>query len=274
MPTPHTAASREAEALHARRLALIEESKGAVLALATTYPGGHRVREHSHRRAQLLHPRSGVVLVTTAAGRWMVPPGHAMWIPPGVVHAVDMVGAVDMHSLYLLPDAVDELPAGLRVVALTELMRNLIAEAVALPPEPHPTGRAALIMGLVLAEIPDLATRPLAIPLPAEGRMAALCRAFIEAPSAHATIDDWAKALGMSRRTFTRAFARQTGLSFSQWRRQACLFAALPRLTAGEAVTTVALDLGYDSVPAFTTMFRRMLGKPPKSWVEQKTAEN
>src|SRR5690606_17187741 len=177
------------------------------------------------------HPRTGVVLITTGAGRWMVPPGHAMWIPPGVVHAVDMIGAVDMHSVYVLPEALDGLAGDLRVVALTELMRHLIAEAVALPPEPRPTGRAALIAGLVLAEIPNLKTRPLAVPLPAEAKMAALCRRFIEAPSAHTTIDEWARKLGMSRRTFTRAFARQTGLSFSQWRRQACLFAALPRLT-------------------------------------------
>ena len=42
--------------------------------------------------------------------------------------------------------------------------------------------------------------------------------------------------------------------------------AAIPRLSAGESVTTVALDLGYDSVPAFTHMFRRMLGQPPKSY--------
>ncbi|MNE86844.1 transcriptional activator FtrA [compost metagenome] len=70
----------------------------------------------------------------------------------------------------------------------------------------------------------------------------------------------------MSRRAFTRAFRRETGLSLSVWRQQACLFAALPRLAAGEPVTSVALDLGYGSIPAFTTMFKRMLGAPPRSY--------
>ena len=43
--------------------------------------------------------------------------------------------------------------------------------------------------------------------------------------------------------------------------------AALPRLSAGEAVTAVAMDLGYDSMPAFTTMFSRVMGAPPKTYL-------
>lgn len=88
-----------------------------------------------------------------------------------------------------------------------------------------------------------------------------------KAPLARATIDDWADKMAMSRRSFTRHFQRETGVSLSVWRQQACLFAAVPRLTEGEAVTSVALDLGYDSVSAFTTMFRRMLGVSPKFYL-------
>ncbi|WP_275287644.1 helix-turn-helix domain-containing protein [Halomonas elongata] len=36
---------------------------------------------------------------------------------------------------------------------------------------------------------------------------------------------------------------------------------ALPRLAAGEPVTRIALDLGYESPGAFATMFRRQLGE-------------
>ena len=68
--------------------------------------------------------------------------------------------------------------------------------------------------------------------------------------------------------SLTRAFRRETGLSLSTWRQQACLFTALPRLADGEAVTSVALDLGYESVAAFTTMFKRMLGAPPRGYFE------
>jgi len=104
---------------------------------------------------------------------------------------------------------------------------------------------------------------PLALPFPADARLAARCRRFIEQPTARATIDAWCGALGMSRRALTRAFRRETGLSVGAWQRRACLVAALPRLVAGEPVTTIALDLGYASPAAFTTMFKRLLGAPP-----------
>jgi AraC-like DNA-binding protein len=73
----------------------------------------------------------------------------------------------------------------------------------------------------------------------------------------------------MSRRTFTRVFRRETGLSFTMWRQQACLVAALPRLVAGEPVTRVAVDLGYDNPAAFTTMFKRVLGASPRAYLAQ-----
>ncbi|QPC88368.1 helix-turn-helix domain-containing protein [Mesorhizobium sp. NBSH29] len=263
---------RELDLRHDERLAWLEQLAGQVVASPSEYPDGYRVPVHRHSRSQLLHALSGVVLVSTAHGRWMVPPEHAIWLPAGVDHAVEMLGEVSMRSIYVQPRALDSLPADLRVVAVSTLMRSLIIEAVALPQASEPDPRGALILDLILHEIPNLHARPLGLPFPADPRLAALCRSFVAAPAPHATIDDWAGALGASRRTFTRHFARETGLSFSTWRQQACLFAALPRLAEGEPVTSVALDLGYESVPAFTTMFKRMLGQPPQRYFRVRQA--
>ncbi|WP_242539014.1 helix-turn-helix domain-containing protein [Trinickia acidisoli] len=72
----------------------------------------------------------------------------------------------------------------------------------------------------------------------------------------------------MSRRTFTRFFGAQTGVGFAQWRQQACLLSAVLRLSDGENVTTVALDLGYGSPSSFTALFQRVLGVPPSRYFE------
>lgn len=253
--------------LHDSRWRWLEQAKGPVVALPTEYPDGYRVPEHHHSRSQLLHAQTGVVLVMTHYGRWMVPPDHAMWIPAGIEHSVEMLGNVSMRSIYVVPGAIEGLPPRLRVVGISDLMRSLIIEAVTLPTDAEPAGRTALVLNLLLHEIPNLPERPLGLPFPADPRLLALCRRFVAAPSPHATIDDWADAAGMSRRSFTRAFHRQTGLSLSTWRQQALLFAALPRLADGESITRVALDLGYDSVPAFTTMFKRMLGTSPRGYL-------
>jgi AraC-like DNA-binding protein len=266
-PRVPAAARAELDRLHTQRLARIEAAGGAAVALPNIYPDGYYVPTHRHSRAQLLHARTGVVMVSTAQGRWMVPPDHALWIPARTDHAVEMLGLVHMHSVYVMPGAVAGLPDSIRVVGLTPLTHSLMAEAMALPGDGPANERARLIMALLLQEIPSLPELPLGLPFPAEPRLAALCRKFIAAPNPHLTIEDWADALGMSRRAFTRAFRRETGLGLATWRQQACLFTAVPRLAGGEPVTSVALDLGYESVAAFTTMFTRMLGAPPRTYL-------
>jgi AraC-like DNA-binding protein/quercetin dioxygenase-like cupin family protein len=261
------AAGVELEQLHRLRLDWLEQAEGDVFALAAHYPSGFHIPDHHHSQSQLLHAITGVAMVTTKFGRWMVPPGHALWLPAGIEHAVDMLGDLSMHSIYVRPQAVAGLKSHLHVVGLTPLMDNLIREAVAAPAEVPTDARTTFVMGLLLHEIPNLPERPLGLPFPEDRRLAALCRGFLKDPSPHTNIDDWADRLGMSRRTFTRMFRRETGLSLSTWRQQACLLAALPRLTEGEPVTSVALDLGYNSVPAFTTMFKRMLGAPPRHYL-------
>lgn len=42
---------------------------------------------------------------------------------------------------------------------------------------------------------------------------------------------------------------------------------ALSRLSSGEPITRIALDLGYESPAAFSTMFRRLTGRPPSHYV-------
>jgi AraC-like DNA-binding protein len=116
-------------------------------------------------------------------------------------------------------------------------------------------------------EIAHAPVLPLDIPFPTDARLAKRCRAYLENPSPHETIDDWCRELAMSRRTFTRRFRAETGVSFTNWCRQAAIFAALPRLAAGEAITPLAFDLGYESASAFATMFKRVVGVPPSRYL-------
>ncbi len=259
--------SEDLQKFHEHRIAMLENLPGPMVALPTKYPDGYFVPPHSHGRAQLLCAAKGVVLVTTDAGRWMIPSDHAMWIPAGIKHSVEILGDVLMRSIYIAVDAVSGVPDYLHVVGLTDLMRCLIIDATSVDSIPQPGSRDALVVDLILRDLHTLPQRPLGLPVPEDARLQKLCREFVKKPSARATIDDWADRMAMSRRSFTRHFQRETGVSLSVWRQQACLFAAVPRLAEGEPVTSVAIDLGYDSVSAFTTMFRRMLGVSPKYYL-------
>lgn len=247
---------------------LIENAADAVVAMESEYASGYRVAAHTHSRSQLLHALTGVVTVSTAQGRWMVPPDHAMWIPAGIEHSVTMLGHVHLRSAYLRADTKAVLADRLCVLAMTDLMRTLVAEVAMVGVEDTPTQRSQALIELILHEVSRLPERPFALPLPSHPKLEKLCRDFLAMPTPHVTIDDWAHKAGMSRRAFTRLFLRETGLSLSVWRRQATLFAALPRLAEGVPVTVLALDLGYESTPAFTTMFRRMLGVSPRAYLK------
>ena len=58
----------------------------------------------THPRAQLLYAVEGVMRVSTPSGFWALPL-RALWVPSGVPHEVEMVGAVSMRSLYIRADA-------------------------------------------------------------------------------------------------------------------------------------------------------------------------
>ena len=70
-----------------------------------------------------------------------------------------------------------------------------------------------------------------------------------------------------STRTLYRRFLRETGITLARWKHQARLLESVRRLADGTPVTRVALDLGYESPSAFSTMFRRSLGIAPRAFI-------
>jgi AraC-like DNA-binding protein len=202
------------------------------------------------------------MMVGTEHGRWIVPPDRAVWIPANVVHDLRMASLVTTVTVWVEPDALPGLPSNCQVVEVSILMRSLLLMAAI-----DPQGRSGLIASLLLHELTLLPALPLELTFPRHPRLLEKCRAFLLNPKPRDTIESWCEELGMSRRTFTRLFRKETGISFSAWRQQACLFASLPRLAVNEPITQIAFDLGYESPAAFTTMFKRLQGVPPSQYI-------
>ncbi len=246
---------------------MIEGANGDVVVHGSAYPARYNVPRHLHRRTQLLCVFAGVVLVETERGRFMIPPGHALLIPPQFPHAVGMLSDVTMKSIYVTPAEEALVKDRPLVLEVTDLARSLLLEAIRLRDAMIESRKAELVQTLLIEEILALEERPLGLPFPSDRRLVGLCRDFMADPSPHARLDDWAHTLAMSRRAFTRFFRQETGVSFVAWRQQASVFACLPRLAEGVPVTSVALEAGYESAAAFTTMFRRVLGTAPRGYV-------
>jgi len=225
---------------------------------------GEATDRHHHRRAQLVYAVDGVIAVDTDRGLWVVPPQRAVWVPPGTAHQVRAVSTVaTMHNLYLEPEAARDLPRDCCVVTVSPLMRELIRAAARLPERYDEDGPDGRLMAVILDQIRGLPVAPLHLPTVRDPRLRSIAEALTADPADARTLDDWAGEVGASSRTLARLFLRETGLTFGQWRQQARLLAALALLAEGTAVTTVALDLGYDSQSAFIAMFKKALGVTP-----------
>lgn len=243
-----------------------DDAPRPLVAMGHEYPPSFELAEHRHRRSQFLYAARGVIAVSTPDGAWVAPPERAVWIPAGIAHSVRMVGAVQTRSVLIEPEACPSRGGRTQVVGVSPLLRQLLVTAAGLPVEYDESGRDGMVMTLLAAEIDRAPAIPLAVPFPSDPKLAALCHAFFDRPDAATTINHWANAMAMNRRTFTRHFRLQTGMSFGEWRQQACLSVALPKLVAGDPVTAVALDLGYDGPGNFSTMFKRVLGVSPSHY--------
>lgn len=251
---------------HARANAY-EDSVQPVIAVGNSYAAGHRHPPHRHRRSQLLYAEVGTMLVDTDDGGWLVPPHEAVWIPGGTLHGIRMQSPVETRSVYFDADTAHGFPTRCQVIEVSPLLRQLLIRAVELPIDHAPDSHAGKIMALIVEEARAAPELPLCVPFPAHPKLGAECRRFSSAPSIGETTESWASKHAMSRRSFTRLFRRETGLSFSEWQRRTCLQAALPRLLNGDAITGIAVDLGYGSPAAFTAMFNRYFGCSPSEYV-------
>jgi AraC-like DNA-binding protein/mannose-6-phosphate isomerase-like protein (cupin superfamily) len=238
----------------------------AVAAMPKDFKAGFEILPHHHQRAQLIYATSGTMRVSTDDGVWLVPPQRALWMPAGVRHSIVMSGDVSMRTLYLRDDAARGMPPGCHVLPVSPLLRELVIRATELPLHYDERGVAGHLVALLLSELHGAGTLPLQLPMPRDKRLRQMCETLLAIPGDQRTLEQWAPAAHASARTLARLFVTETGMTFGAWRQQARVLEAMGRLGRGEPVTDVALDLGYDSVSAFSAMFRRAAGASPRQY--------
>ena len=238
----------------------------ALTAMEVDYPDGASTGVHAHPTALLLYAIEGVMVVRSDAGTWIVPPNRAVWLAPGLDHETFMSGQVRIRTVFVDPRAASHLPQTNCVIAVSPLLRELIVAATRIPLDYDEAGRDGRLMRLLLDELRVSDVLPLRLPFPDDARLRKICTAIADDPSDSSTVEQWADRVGVTAKTVHRLFAKQTGMSFAQWRQQARLLHALRRIACGEKIIDVAFDCGYASQSAFAAMFRRHFGVPPSMY--------
>ena len=225
---------------------------------------------HAHETGQLFALREGLQVIETPSGRWVQPPGWIGWIAPRCAHAAHSFGATAGWSLHIDASMAAVLPDGPHVFAVTPLAQGLVDRLTSLDAsDPLQEPRRARLVGVLIDELVAGVRPSLHLPMPQDRRLVAMATALSADPALADGIDEWADRIGMARRTLTRRFAAETGLSFAQWRQQARLLKAAELLSVKEPVTTVALTVGYSSVSAFIEAFRKHFGCTPARFFEE-----
>jgi AraC-like DNA-binding protein len=243
-----------------------------VRSLAVDYAPGTVLDRHSHRWAQLVYASEGVMRVETEDGVWVVPSHRAVWIPAGVGHAIAMSGHVAMRTLYLAPPLAPALPPRCCVLEVPPLLRELVLHAVARAPLRRGDPEHERLVAFLLDQLAVLPVVPLELPMPRDARALRVATLLRAEPGARADLGSLARRAGASRRTLERVFRKETGIPLGRWRQQARLLHALTLLARGDAVTSVALEVGYESPSAFIAAFTDAFGTTPGRYHQTRRA--
>jgi AraC-like DNA-binding protein/quercetin dioxygenase-like cupin family protein len=233
--------------------------------VVVTFPmaAGARFDWHTHDDHQLAWAASGVLVVLTEASTWVLPPTRALWIPAGLRHETGSPGRATMRSLYVRPDL-----CSVRWPEPTPVMaRPLLAELIGyLEDEPLDPARRARAEQVLVDLLEPVAMTTIEVRMPAEDRAREVAEALCADPADQRTLAEWGRQVGASSRTLARSFVASTGVPFGRWRTLLRLQSALTLLAAGEPVSNVARQVGYETASAFTAAFHRETGMTPASY--------
>jgi len=223
-----------------------------------------RIDWHDHAEQQLLYPSSGLLIVSTTHGSWVVPPQRAVWLPAAVAHAHQAYGATQVRTVAF---PVDVNPLGLTqptVLSVSRLLRELI---IALTDDPaRPRDEQRDLKRVALHQLKPAPALQFHLPQPGDERLRDVTAILAEDPGSDRTLAELGRAVGAGERTLSRLFRAETGMTFPQWRAQLRLHHSLTLLASGLSVTAAAVACGYSTPSAFTAAFHATFGTTPGTY--------
>jgi AraC-like DNA-binding protein len=223
-------------------------------------PPGRRINRHVHDEHQVAWARTGVLIVITDLGTWVLPPTRALWIPSGVEHEIQASGSTLFRPLYLQPDDCPITWPDPQPVTVVPVLAELVEHLATAELDAEPRIRAEAVL-YDLLEPADQAS--IDLPWPVDPRAREVAVALLDDPADPRSLPDWGRQVGAGARTLARAFRADTGLGFQHWRTTLRLRAALPYLAGGDTIATAARRVGYQTPSAFVAAFHRETGLTP-----------
>ena len=233
-------------------------------------PTPRNTPEHSHAKGQVFSLESGMAIVETAAGKWMLRPNRCGWIPPECRHSLRSCGNITGWSIYLGPALCHQLQIRPAILPLTPLLEQIVLRISSWRDNPPPASFRRNLLIVLCEEMQAATELPLHLPMPADPRLKRLVAELSQRPDDGRPLRNWARSIGMSERSLVRIFQQETGVPIGQWRNQLRMLIALEKLSDGMSVTNTCFAVGYDSVSGFIKAFKRALGVTPLEYTRSR----
>lgn len=217
---------------------------------------------HVHPAHELVWVGRGALTSRAGDRLFTVSEGCGLWVPAGEVHAGRLTAGAEFHTAFFAPERSPVAFAGPTAIAMTPLLESLLIRLARTDLDAGARARAEAVVFDVL----EPAEPQPALHLPGDARVDAVVEALLADPADARSLDEWARELGVSARTVSRAFRSATGLSFAQWRRSLRVHRALTLLGEGHEVQDAAELLGYAQTSTFIDAFRRVMGATPGAY--------
>ncbi len=233
----------------------------------TAWPEGEWTSRHAHPHwAELVVLHAGSAVIETSASNYLANESQLIWIPPRTDHSFYTLKACTDRSVFIhesLFESVERFHT-CHIINNTPLLKEMLS--IIYDWKLDLADEKDLRIAHVIWDIIQRSeSTPMGIVMPKNHKLQQLANKFLENIEDPISINDWSKTFGMSAKTLTRLFFRETGMTIGQWEQRAKMDYAYRLLRGGESVTNTALACGYNSVSSFITAFRRHFGKTPGS---------
>lgn len=222
---------------------------------------------HYHDLHQVLYAFEDSVEVISEHARYKVPHQFAAWIPAGFVHRT-AIHKVRSGSVFLDPELIASPVAGVRVIPVSNLMREMIMHAMQWPMDGEDDDTRRSYFGCFAMLCRDWLSHEVTLVLPSsdDPRINAVAE-FTRNHLATVTLEQVCDAVAMSPRTLRRHFQKAMGVSWEEYRLRLRIYIAIDELdTTGKPIGVVAADVGYLSQAAFAKAFRSIMGIGPAAY--------
>jgi transcriptional regulator GlxA family with amidase domain len=171
----------------------------------------------------------------------------------------------------LAPESVTSAGTGVRILHVSPLMREMIAEAARWPlyRAPDATGTAFFNAFACLCGEWIENQAPLTLPTTTDPILARAL-SYVREDLANAVMEGAMRSAGLSERSLRRRCQAQIGMGWDEYRRRARLLAAVEPLTeTSDSIARIAADVGFENQSAFARAFRELIGQSPQTFRAQ-----